>query len=265
MAAHADGLGGMAADIMVNGTTPKGAPPPNRPSRFGKPPTKPNMAGPFGEVYAELPALYRRLSSHDWRQRQAGLSQLNELVVEDPASLAACGKLNQAVDHIAERLADGNSKVSMQALQMLESEVVPSVAEYVEPGTVNSLTQAVAQCMGSSNKATAHQAADTLRSMTDFLDATSLTQPFVALAEYHASSRVRVAMLESLAHAVPEVYASDKPGMLGKYVVPLAAKLSTEGKQDIKEANRGLIRVLKVTMGEEFSTSMRNHVLARPL
>lgn len=45
----------------------------------------------------------------------------------------------------------------MQALQMLEGEVVPLVAEYVDPGTVNSLTQAVAQCMGSSNKATASQ------------------------------------------------------------------------------------------------------------
>ena len=151
---------GETADIMVNGVTPKGAPPANRPNRPSNANAlRPNMAksSPFSDMYSELPTIYRRLSNHDWRQRKAGLTQLKEMVLEDAASLAACGKVNQVVDHIADRLSDGNSKVSMQALQMLEGEVVPSVAEYVDPGTVNSLTQAVAQCMGSSNKATAIQ------------------------------------------------------------------------------------------------------------
>ena len=153
----------------------------------------------------------------------------------------------------------------MQALHMLEGEVVPAVAEYVEPGTVNSLTQAVAQCMGSSNKATSAQATETLRAMTDFLEPTTLTQPFVTLAEHHANSRVRVAMLQNLTKSVPEVYSSPKPTLLAKYVVPLAAKLSTEPKQDIQGANRALIRALALAMGDDLGDLMRSHVLSRPL
>jgi len=258
---------GQATDIMVSGTTPKGAPPPNRPNRPHNAGMKPTMAktSPFSDMYSELPTIYRQLSSHDWRQRKAGLGQLNELVLEDAASLAACGKINQVVDQIADRLSDSNSKVSMQALQMLEGEIVPSVAEYVEPGTVNSLAQAVAQCMGSSNKATSTQAAETLRAMTDYLNPTTLTQPFATLAEHHSNGRVRIAMLHHLAQFVPEVYSSAKPGLLAKHIVPLAAKLSTEKKQDIQAANRTLIRALAMSMGDELHENMKAHVLSRPL
>lgn len=76
---------------------------------------------------------------------------------------------------------------------------------------------------------------------------------------------MRVAVLEQLSNSVLEVYASSKPSLLTKYVVPLAAKLSTEPKQDIQGANRTLIRALKGAMGDEFNEGMRAHVLSRPL
>jgi hypothetical protein len=58
-----------------------------------------------------LPALYRRLGEHDWRERLDALAELINILIKHIHDLSISGKAVQILDVLCERLGDGNLKV----------------------------------------------------------------------------------------------------------------------------------------------------------
>lgn len=67
-----------------------------------------------------LPTLLNTTASNSWTERRDAMTKLTTLMIKHSTVLRQAGKLNNCLDHILERLEDGNVKVNIHTLECLE-------------------------------------------------------------------------------------------------------------------------------------------------
>lgn len=113
----------------------------------------------------EVKATIGLLGSNDWRDRQRGIGQLQEMV--DAAPDAVGQNIVKILDKFNPCLKDSNSKVNLQALQVM-STIVPPLARYLSQSQVIGNTiQTVVPNLSSGNRDIYNEAVSVLDAITE--------------------------------------------------------------------------------------------------
>eukprot|EP00959_Pyramimonas_sp_CCMP1952_P121075 2531413-Pyramimonas_sp.AAC.1 len=154
-------------------------------------------------------------------------------------------------DHLVQRLSDGNSKVNIQALAVLEN-IFPALGE-TTACVLNTLVPAMVTNLGSTNEKIRWQANKAVDALTQSMDSAALLQNFAHCAS-HGGARTKHVMLDKLAAITPEVYRM-RPRLVTKYLVPTSFAMLVETRGEVKAANARLLKALWEAMG----SSLKDH------
>jgi hypothetical protein len=100
-------------------SAPVSAPAPSAATATTTTPTPTTLTGQ--QAHAALDALAPRLSAQDWRARAAAAADLASPLLP---SLPAGAALGRGLDALAQRLTDANTRVSIAAMQVRESDIL---------------------------------------------------------------------------------------------------------------------------------------------
>ncbi|KAK9817952.1 hypothetical protein WJX72_004805 [[Myrmecia] bisecta] len=195
-------------------------------------------------------ALVRSVSK-DWRERGAALTSLADLAPHLPDLPDA--QLVSVVDHLTQRLSDGNSKVAIQALEVL-CQVFCVLGNHTP--SLNTLVPALAANMGSTNEKIRAKAGEAVQTLLGKVDAALLIQNFAHCVS-HGNMRGKPTVIEKLDALVDAVYPS-KPMLVIKHALPAAFTMLNERGSDIRVATQSLLTTLARHMGDELAQHAMN-------
>jgi hypothetical protein len=197
------------------------------------------------------------LSSNDWRERLQGLTDLTQMGENSPDVFTS--HLVKIFDKFLPRLSDPNSKVNLQALQVLDQllplvgATIPSQLQQVLPAMV----QKTASNLSSKNSETCSLAGQLLDSFIEFLDCslliTALTQ-----ACNTANTQTRPILLLKLSSSCERLDTARRGRLISLHVLPelwrVLQMLSRGGSamgagQSLKQATQQLVYVLVLNYG----------------
>ncbi|KAJ3292992.1 hypothetical protein HK104_004837 [Borealophlyctis nickersoniae] len=193
-----------------------------------------------------LAAIYRDITADDWKRRYNAVSNIVDFVKQYPQEMADRQYIQSLFDYYMERCRDGNSKVSLLALQALQ-ELIPILKGGMEP-VINSMMPILTNQLAASSppiRAATMQALDALIAHTDNA---LILQAMANVLQFGGNSRVKPVVAEKLIGVVNSVYPV-KPHVVIKYAIPASLKLLGESKGDIKNSNARLLQGLYALMG----------------
>lgn len=195
----------------------------------------------------EMMGIYKDMESTEWTRRVKGIKDLMSLMQDDTNVHPT-----EVVDKLCERINDSNSKVSIFALQSVESllhrEEVISHAPVWAGLAVPPLIQNLAANNTSVRRA-ANSAMDSLLQSTH----PSILLPHVSNIVSYSNSRVKISALSQLNALVRKM--ADKKSqqsntLLTKHAVPVTIKLLDESKNELRRENVTLFRTLHRALGD---------------
>jgi len=195
----------------------------------------------------EMMGIYKDMESTEWTRRVKGIKDLMSLMKDDTNVHPT-----EVVDKLCERINDSNSKVSIFALQSVESllhrEEVISHAPVWAGLAIPPLIQNLAANNTSVRRA-ANSAMDSLLHSTH----PSILLPHVSNIVTYSNSRVKISALSQLNALVRKM--ADKKSqqsntLLTKHAVPVTLKLLDESKNELRRENVTLFRTLHRALGD---------------
>ncbi|KAI9197247.1 armadillo-type protein [Polychytrium aggregatum] len=201
-----------------------------------------------------LQGLYAEMTSSDWKQRHDGLVKTAELI-QSSGEIIESTHMVKVVDHINERIKDGNSKVALCALQCFDA-LLPMLKDRADIYVAN-IVPTVTNLVGSSNLPLRTAAGQTLDRLVDHTDNALLLQSLTSIAQYGTNAKVKAAVVEKMIVLCQNLYSS-KPQLVTKVVLPVSLKLLPDNRSEIKSANARLVRALYSMIGPEFFQYTQN-------
>ncbi|XP_065833470.1 TOG array regulator of axonemal microtubules protein 1-like [Oscarella lobularis] len=182
----------------------------------GKPPRPRPSGNPFGDQQGGvLTALFKRLSSSDWKERYDAVTEVLEL---SKSSTSAVGNsIVKLFDDFTPRLTDSNSKVNVHALESFEA-MVPHLAPYLEP-VISLLVPALSSNLASKNPTICTSARNIIGSLIGLVDNALLIQPFASVVQF-GNSKAMPFVTEKLAVLVDSVHPRH-PKLVHRHVLPV--------------------------------------------
>jgi hypothetical protein len=194
-----------------------------------------------------LPDLFASMAGSDWRARHESVAQLVELVLQFPQEFKRTGSsiLMTVFDHLTLRLADGNSKVLLLALQSV-ARLIPVLQNALE-GVLTALIPALSQQIGSSNASIRQTTLEVLESLVQNVDSTSLVQHFANVVAFGTrNSRAKAAMVGLTAGIVE----SASTRSIVNHVLPRAILLLDDKGSEVRVALATLLQSLHRCLGD---------------
>mgnify|MGYP001164238143 CR=1 FL=1 len=217
------------------------------PTRTGSSGSSPVRLAPGQREGAQqaMEDIIKELIESDWKQRDSGVSNLEEFVEEHTDF--AIAHLQRLFDAFVPRLTDMNSKVNNHALAAMR-QFIPILGPGLEP-LATQLVPVLAQNLASKTPAIRTTATESLDLMIEHLDPAVLVQPYCAAAEF-GNSKVMTAMVPIVCALVPRLHPQHTK-LLQKHAIALQVKLLGEAKGGLKAACHALCVTLHETLGPE--------------
>eukprot|EP00899_Mesostigma_viride_P006609 jgi/Mesvir1/1594/Mv14562-RA.1 len=207
------------------------------------------------EVLESLKDALAKMTSGQWKDRLDALSSVSDLVRANPDAVAS--RVMVLTDPLLARLADGNSKVTVAALNALSEVLLPGLRD-AWGCVANTLVPALGSAMSSSNAAICAAGKEAMASLLDHVEDCVLLAS-VAQCATHAGARVRPLMMAQLTEMLGGVH-TKKPALVVKHAVPVLLEALKEPKGEIKTACSRLLDELCRLMGD----SLLEHVAEKP-
>jgi hypothetical protein len=204
--------------------------------------------GGGGHLQEVMAPVFLMLQSSDWKERSDGIAQLQSL-----AEAAAPGSFTEAAvmatfDALVPRLGDGNSKVSVQALNTL-SAMLPSLGDDVAP-VLSTLVPALAGGIGSTNDKVRLAAVDASDRLLESVSAPLLV-PHMSHCVSHGVLRAKPVLLHKLVGLTEAVHPT-RPQLVTKHILPAAlTTLMNESRGEVRAANLKLLTALSNCLGRD--------------
>ncbi|KAH9101607.1 hypothetical protein LEN26_011639 [Aphanomyces euteiches] len=208
-----------------------------------KPNTK-STTGVNSGVFDSIMSLQAELESNNWKDRCQALETLRQFLEDNGPALVQSGKLIGLFDTLNKRLEDGNAKVNMLALEVL-NHVIPVLADGLD-AVLSNLTPVLARNLAANNQKVVALAEKALDLLCDHVEGKLLYPPFATLTRT-ANARIKPTMIGKLQQLI--VRAGANQSVITRYVLPLAFELMKESKTDIKDATQNLLRALYASLG----------------
>ncbi|MEW5296966.1 MAG: hypothetical protein WDW36_000208 [Sanguina aurantia] len=183
------------------------------------------------------------MGAKDFRERSDALKAVEALLPH------LCGAqdsvLVSLMDALTARLADGNSKVSTLALEVLAT-LFCTLRERSSAG-LNTVIPALVSCLGSANDKIRAVATAAVDSLIASVDPALLVQNFSHCVS-NGHLRGKPQLVEKLQAIIVAAYPS-KPQLVARYAVPAALSLLGDSRGDTRAASTALLTTLARLMG----------------
>ncbi|GAX73544.1 hypothetical protein CEUSTIGMA_g995.t1 [Chlamydomonas eustigma] len=211
---------------------------------------------PSSATLEDVTKAVQLLSAKDFRERMEGLKVIQSMA---PAlATAAEGQLVQLLDNMTPRLGDGNSKVSIQALETLGC-LFESLRERSSTG-LNTLLPAMAASLGSTNEKIRNAASQAAEKLVASVEPALLVQNLSHCVS-HGGVRGKLLLVDKLESVIDAVYPT-KPQLVVRYALPAAVAIAndTKGGAEVRAAANQLLGALSRNMGR----ALVDHVSTLP-
>lgn len=193
-------------------------------------------------------------NSKDWRERFQCLQALEKDLLRLGEIQET--KLISAFDALIPRVADGNSKVAVQALQTIADVITASKNTSVV--VLNNLMPTLASTIGSSNEKIRKKASKTLHTLCAEVDSVYLIQNLSHCIK-HSGPRSQPVLIEQLSTLIPQTY-QRKPQLVTKYVFPVAFSMVNDKSTGIRVTVQKLVVSLHKAMGPALLDFVDHHL-----
>ncbi|RKO88966.1 armadillo-type protein [Blyttiomyces helicus] len=207
-----------------------------------------------------LSAIYADLKADGFKKRYDALSSIIAFVRQYPQEMAERTQLAKLIDNYMERCRDGNSKIALAAIQLLQ-ELLPLVKSGLE-SVINLIMPVLTNQLAASSPQIRAATIEAIDALMDNVDNALMLQNMASIVQFGANPRVKPLLAEKLAcesgegirgrtvSVVTSVYPS-KPSIVIKYALPASLKLLGDNKGDTKNSNAKLVQTLYALMGQE--------------
>eukprot|EP00939_MAST-03C_sp_MAST-3C-sp1_P005006 g5006.t1 len=207
-----------------------------------------------------LKSIFEDMSGSDWRKRKVATERLTILVERTgPKTLAP--RTFAIFEHFNQRMADGNVKVSIVALESVDR-IVPLFKGHLST-VVPMLVRTLAHQLGSTNKKVGSICLQTFDTLIVNVPETQICPEITSAATYSLNNYSRTILLERLCCLLPAVQ-KKKPRQVTSLIVPVAFKFLAEMRGPIEAVNTRLLKAIHRAIGSKLMR-MASSELSRPL